>query len=333
MDRLIQNWEPITVFFRKEAENQAAHKKNASNSYASTKVDTILSFMKSPTNHLYCRFLSYTIKIFDGVLESLQCEAPRIHDLLRSLQTLLFTLFSRFLIPNSTVGKSLDEVDFKSAANQKKNEDLIIGEAARDFIAEKEKNKLRDHRLEEFYSNVRRFLVTACQYLLTNLPLNDPALKNAEVADVSLQKSDTIGPDNLRFFINKFPCILPEGATKDTIIEQFCTYQLLDVSVCKKDRMDSTWFEISKVFPHFHQLSMVMLAILTIPHSSAHCERIFSCVRKNRTDQRMSLATETLEALLVLKSRPGGALNSCCNLTDSELDRLKSAHYKNTHHI
>lgn len=132
------------------------------------------------------------------------------------------------------------------------------------------------------------------------------------------------------YFISRFPTIL-QGATQNDIIEQFCCYQMADVSQCITERMDSTWFKISDRFPDFRALAMVMLSILVIPHSSAHCERIFSCVRKNRTDQRMSLGTDTLEALLVLKSRSGGPIEACKALSDLQLDRLKSAHYKATH--
>ncbi|KAL8602737.1 hypothetical protein ACOMHN_024299 [Nucella lapillus] len=46
-------------------------------------------------------------------------------------------------------------------------------------------------------------------------------------------------------------------------------------------------------------LCEVMLGICTIPHSSAACERVFSCVRKTCTDQRASLGQDTVEALLV----------------------------------
>ena len=35
----------------------------------------------------------------------------------------------------------------------------------------------------------------------------------------------------------------------------------------------------------FKELSQLMLSILTIPQSSAHCERVFSTVRKNRTEK------------------------------------------------
>ena len=45
-----------------------------------------------------------------------------------------------------------------------------------------------------------------------------------------------------------------------------------------------------------------MLGILTIPHSSANCEMVFSGVRKNKTDTRSSMGDDTLEALMVEKS-------------------------------
>ena len=52
-----------------------------------------------------------------------------------------------------------------------------------------------------------------------------------------------------------------------------------------------------------HDLAKVMISILAIPHSNASCERIFSTVRKNRTDFRSSMSVETLESLLIMKQR------------------------------
>ena len=62
-----------------------------------------------------------------------------------------------------------------------------------------------------------------------------------------------------------------------------------------------------------------MLGILTIPHSNTPCERVFSCVRKNKTDQRASLSAQTLEALLLVKGRQGS------EFTDEELRKYKKA--------
>ena len=69
-------------------------------------------------------------------------------------------------------------------------------------------------------------------------------------------------------------------------------------------RIDHTWVEIGKVKDEagqflFKNVSQVMCGILAIPHSNAGCERIFSYVRKNKTDQRSSLAADTIDALMV----------------------------------
>ena len=50
-----------------------------------------------------------------------------------------------------------------------------------------------------------------------------------------------------------------------------------------EDRMDLAWAKIGNLSSdnifRYKELSLVMRGIVTIPHGSAHCERIFSCVR------------------------------------------------------
>ena len=198
-------------------------------------------------------------------------------------------------------------MQYKLKYNQKNSNDLIIGQAARDFIANKAENHLRDSRLPEFYKNVITYFTTAVDYMLSKLPLNDPVLLHAEVADVKLQVFSNLR--DFPFFVDKFPCLLPDGVTKDQLIEQFVSYQSADVQNCYQTRMDETWMCIVKHYPEYRDLAQVMCSILTIPHSSSHCERIFSTVRKNRTDQRACMKDERLDALLVLKSRPGKPLD------------------------
>jgi len=75
----------------------------------------------------------------------------------------------------------------------------------------------------------------------------------------------------------------------------------------------------------FAKLAQIMLALLTIPHSNAACERVFSQVRKNKTAQRDSLSASTLNSLLVLKGRPG-KFDPGKKYTESEIKRLKSCY-------
>ena len=67
------------------------------------------------------------------------------------------------------------------------------------------------------------------------------------------------------------------------------------------------------------------MAILAIPHSNAGCEIIFSMVRKNKTDQRASMSSETPNALMVLKSR---AKSRDAEFSNEQLKKFKAAYAK-----
>ena len=90
----------------------------------------------------------------------------------------------------------------------------------------------------------------------------------------------------------------------------------------KQNRSVAAFFSKGSLL--FSYLPKFMVSIFTIPHSSAHCERVFSCVRKNRTDQRASLGEDTMEALMVVKSQPGGSLNR--HLTKEDLIAIKKCY-------
>lgn len=99
--------------------------------------------------------------------------------------------------------------------------------------------------------------------------------------------------------------------------------------IAKEPSVDLQWASLGKIKRvdgsfKYSRLSKVMLSILTIPHSNAECERIFSQVRKTRTQFRSSLSNQTLENILVVKS---GEAVACYNQTfsDSFLHRAKQA--------
>ena len=74
------------------------------------KLEGIANFLKSPTNHLFCMFLSYTVKVFNKVLVDLQAEEPMIHILRASLRALLRDLYSRFLEPVAVFNIPVEKV-------------------------------------------------------------------------------------------------------------------------------------------------------------------------------------------------------------------------------
>ena len=74
LKRLLQNWDPLKVFF-KEEDNL---KKGKSSSYAVSKAESIFSFLRSPINRLYSHFLLFVVKSLAVFLLTFQSEEPKI---------------------------------------------------------------------------------------------------------------------------------------------------------------------------------------------------------------------------------------------------------------
>ena len=94
----------------------------------------------------------------------------------------------------------------------------------------------------------------------------------------------------------------------DKLKRQFRLWQASDLEVGKNKSIDSYWFRMAKVESQegertFHLLSKCILGILSIFHSNASCERLFSMVRINGTDFRNSMSNRLVESLAICKNK------------------------------
>ncbi|XP_013383769.1 uncharacterized protein LOC106154078 [Lingula anatina] len=318
LNRVLENWDPLLQFIREES--------SSTSSKQADRLDRMKAFFKSPTNRLYCLFLKHAIAVFDKYNTELQCAEPKIHVLRRRLHSLLKELLVMFVKPSAMIYKGVLDVQFTVSSNIKAENDLLIGDEAKAFLSQKKDNHLRDKRIQEFHKNVKSFFSTACSYIKQKLPLSCELLKHAEVTD--MQRQTESYQSSVQFFLKKFPCLIPEEE-RGKLESEFALYQVTDIRDIKKDRLDEAWAEMGQMKDEngvqmFQVLPKFMLRILTIPHSSAHCERVFSMVRKTHTAFRPNMSSQTLEAILINKSRSGNA--GARSYTRKQLDSLKSCY-------
>ena len=306
-----------------------AAKSSARTPSSNDRLERMYTFLKSPTKKLYILFLTNTLPVFEEVNLELQSDEPMIHIVRRKMLKLLKLLFLRFLKPVALHGKPVLDVQFHPPYHHKADADLLIGDAARKYIANGDRVGLRDSKVTEFYSDVKAFFIASCTYLKNKLPFKDELLIHVEIADIALQLDTK--PSSVRYFLNRFPCLLASGVSEEDILLEFSIFQATDITTCKKKRLDETWKTIAELKDDngavlLKHLPRFMLSLLTIPHSSAHCERVFSCVRKNRTDQRASMGNDTLDALLVVKSDASPVWKR--TFSNDLLQRMKSSYTK-----
>ena len=99
------------------------------------------------------------------------------------------------------------------------------------------------------------------------------------------------------------------GEEMDATEREFNKYKRMDLpdSVVSAERVDVAWGVMSNLKDPvtdsvmLPRLCRIMKLIVTLPHSNADVERIFSIVRKNQTDFRPNLGLSTLNHIVQLK--------------------------------
>ena len=276
--------------------------------------------------------------MFDSVNTLLQKDEPCIHILHSVLLNLLRDVLVKFIRPISiTAAANMTEILYKEEANHKAADDIFIGSKTLQFI--KDNATVLAPRLPQFYDSVKRYYMTACDYMIKKFPFNDPVLINAEVASICNRQSHSF--NQLKYFTDRFSCLLPMNmsetvdTTLDSLQNEFNSYQVtvLPDSCMKAKRIDEAWHIISEIkdpvtgLAKFQLLSTVVKGILVIFHSNADCERIFSLVNKNKTEFRPNLSTKTLGSLITRKLMMSAQSQLCHTVHHSKevLRRAKSS--------
>ena len=139
---------------------------------------------------------------------------------------------------------------------------------------------------------------------------------------------------SLKYFLDRFLYLAQNIEQVGQLRQQFEIYKISPFSdrILKEKRCDKQWAMIGDVTNKdgtkpFKKLSEIILAILTIFHSNADCERIFSSVRKVKTELRGKLSVDSISSILVQKQLQGGRQIKCYeyNPCDALLVRCKKS--------
>lgn len=292
--------------------------------------EKLFMFLSSSVNKAFCLFLLHVTPSFEKTNTMLQCSSPQIHNLRTLLFDLLKELLAKFVKPAALKNVQLDEVKYNSIQNQRQDSEIVIGSQTSRIV-----NELGEDEKKVFFSSVRKYFTTACDYIVCKFPLKNEVLEKAEVA--AIEKIENAKFSDVTFFTDRFPFILStkDNETRDMAIDelqkQFTLLQLENVSslVKKEDTVDVKWSTVGNItgidgHKKYDRLSKVMLSVLTIPHSNAECERVFSLITKNKTKFRSQLSHKCLESMCVMKCNQSGVCYEQ-NFSESFLVKAKKA--------
>lgn len=285
--------------------------------------------LQDPMTKAVLLFLKATQPIFDKFNLQLQKEEPQIHLMKTACEDLITDLLVRFVKP-SAIKDDVFLTNYAERKNQKERDDLVVGSECRVYLAEmKSLEKMSSSQRTDFFDGVRKYYTTALEYILEKFPTSDSLLENAEVVDIGKRKNMHF--DKLRYFIERFPAmgVSTEGDGIDELEQEFLKYQVdtKDPDSNPDGRMDTRWHNLRDKYP---KLASVALGILSIPHSNAESERVFSAVRRSDTEFRPRMSTKLLESLIVHKTSMKAHKTKCYDgeFSKSLLKEAKSATYQ-----
>lgn len=274
---------------------------------------------------IFLMFFQSILPTFTNFNKFLQTEEPLIQCLYDEVQQFMNKLASKFVKPEVIQNLKAEELLFAKLniylQNQKDDASLTIGFLTKTTIRKAlDDGSIDEDEADRFYDAVRSFYETAYDYCVKWLPFDDPLYKVSKFIEFSNRASSTF--DELTDLVTKFPSrfnLISDPVQLDLLEEEVQLYQSLSETEVPRNvweesvvrtrgersyhRMDMVWNHLWKSLP---KLSRIALFLLTIPHSNAAEERIFSMIGKNTTKFRSSLDHSALlnSIMLIKMNRP-----------------------------
>lgn len=268
---------------------------------------TILESLSNPFTLLYLQFLAFVLPFFVDLNIEMQSEGIKIHLVYDRIGTLYKEILECYIQKLYIKNKKLYEIQYKNPSYYLHENDLFCGGVVSASICSLLKEKqVTASQVTAFKNRCLSFYIEATQQINIRFPFQSmELLKNLKILEPKIVFQSEI------FSLGPLASNLPI-LTKNTNLDdldrewrklsnmervenlnvnmQVITFWSKVINIKKSDN--------TKMFP---LLTIVIKNIMTLPHSSACVERIFSCVNLIKTKYRNRLNTHNLIGLLHTK--------------------------------
>ncbi|KAK4326986.1 hypothetical protein Pmani_002537 [Petrolisthes manimaculis] len=325
---MLEPWGPLQMFF---TDLHYQHQKK----YNATLVAQAYEMLHDPYCRLYYCFLDSVLQKFTQFNLLFQSECVVITSLHGQACELYKDILLMYMNRDYVMKRSLADVDPGEEREFLMLEQVYLGASVLKRTVENVAMYNDRARMKEFRLKCRSFLVTAAKQVKKRYDFGDPVLSRLsmldpayvvghqgvreqslvplasclpriiEQDDLTLQKQDDewrrLGMDNL-----------PEEVT--SMAQQKC--------MIKEKFPDKFWGTVKTVvddkgIPKYECVAHFALAVLSLPHSNADCERCFSDINRMKSKDRNRLKTDTIRDVLLAKQCVHWKQNNCTTFTPS----------------
>ncbi|KAH6924087.1 hypothetical protein HPB50_011258 [Hyalomma asiaticum] len=316
LERVLEQYDVLKAYFRSDAEVRP------SGAVLRNRLVAALSDRKIKAKML---FLRSTAELFIGFQAIFQRQEPLIHIVYSESVNLVRKLLSRFMRHNaysSLNGAQLKQLDVGAPENLKQMPEIGLD-------TEEEMQAWSTQEKKAFRMGVQQFYIATAKHLLKQLPLDNKLLKHLRFLDpcLSLGMEQTV--QSLKYVASCVPQILKTEQVV-LLVDEWHSLQCRPATEglsFSNTPIDSYWAAIFTDSHKYPLLSVLVRALLPLPHGNADCERGFS-ENKRIVDNRSSLGVATINGIRQVKSYMKRYSSDPCSvpITRDFVKAVKSSH-------
>lgn len=279
---------------------------------------------------LYLHFLDFVLPILTNLNIEFQSESPKLHTLYSKMFNAYKTLLDCYIKPDYLTNNDITVIQYRNPEFFLNNKEIYLGGKCSAALNVFNKN-FPDTEKNIFITNCLNFVIECCHQIYHSFPFNSPwvqALKHLsfiEPTNINNIKSIAVAAS---YFERKLDLNLNDLDREFRQLKNCDISKDLDMYTFWKAVKNLTNCEGSPVYP---LLIKFVSYIVTLPHSSACVERLFSTINLNKTKTRNRLATNTLSGILYSKNVLINQQKSChdFNVTNEMIKKHNSDMYEN----
>lgn len=291
-----------------------------SESFSQARFTRLQDMFNDPMTEVYLLFYQSILPLFNCFNLLLQRDDPCIHLIYDKCIGLLNKLLGRF-IQTAAISAASSPREVDCGNNQLSDSNLFIGFTTRQTLLKLEREgDCTASDTKKFFKGARSFYKSAIDYVNKKFPFDEEILQHAKFVNFENRKNCNFS--DVEYFVQRYHDI-PSIDISENVFDEFVEYQLLEKEDIPQSvwdsakegddsapytRMDVIWGYIGSMKTgdscnyRFSQLASIAQLVLTLPHSNAGEERVFSLVRLNKTPYRSSLSVDgTLSSILTVK--------------------------------
>lgn len=245
--------------------------------------DSILFRLNNPYNKLYLEFLEFSLELFNNMNKLMQSERPQIHKLHNNMVTVYKSLLECYMDDEYVSRTEAGLIQIDNPRHYKPIDNLYLGAKVSASLASTNSNTLNQDDIKAFKLKCLDFFIEGAKQIKKRYDFSNDVIKEMQFLDPHVVKSRKI--NSLVALAVKFPNLISVNELQQLDTEWRFLRNNKDLAPDESEDVETYWCKVTaardpanysnQLYP---TLSKFVSAILSLPHSSAAVERIFSSI-------------------------------------------------------